>query len=89
MPLINKLKWRTLYSFKAVIGSFDDKHLSIMNLPSYTNKLSYSKPYMEASVGIENIFKFIRIDAIWRLSYLTTTEDNTNFGVKFTFTGDF
>jgi len=26
-------------------------------------------PYMEASVGIENIFKILRIDYVWRLSY--------------------
>jgi hypothetical protein len=88
VPLIKKLKWRTIYTFKAVIGSFDDKHLSVMNLPTYTNQLSYTKPYMEASVGVENIFKFIRIDAIWRLSYLNTSEDRKP-GVKFTFTGDF
>ncbi len=25
---------------------------------------------MEAGAGIENIFKFFRIDAFWRLSYL-------------------
>lgn len=27
------------------------------------------KPYMEASFGIENIFKFFRIDCVWRLNY--------------------
>lgn len=26
-------------------------------------------PYMEASAGIENIFKFLRIDYVWRLNY--------------------
>lgn len=88
VPLIKKLKWRTVYAFKAVVGSFDDKHLSVMNLPSYTNQLSFTKPYMEASVGVENIFKFIRIDAVWRLSYLNAS-DVRKFGVKFTFTGDF
>jgi len=88
VPLIKKLKWRTVYNFKAVIGAFDSKHLAIMNLPSYTSQLSLTKPYMEAGVGVENIFKFIRIDAIWRLSYLNAV-DVRKFGVKFTFTGDF
>lgn len=27
-------------------------------------------PYMEASIGIENIFKAVRIDYVWRLNYL-------------------
>ena len=26
-------------------------------------------PYMEASVGIENIFKVMRIDYVWRMTY--------------------
>lgn len=26
-------------------------------------------PYMEASIGIENIFKFLRLDYVWRLNY--------------------
>ena len=24
---------------------------------------------MEASVGVENIFKFLRVDYVWRLNY--------------------
>jgi len=88
VPLIRKLKWRTVYNFKAVIGTFNQKHLTEMLLPTYTNQLLFTKPYMEVGVGIENIFKFIRIDAIWRLSYLDTPNAQ-KFGVKFTFTGDF
>jgi len=62
--------------------------LKQMVLPEYTYQLSFLKPYAEASIGVENILKFIRIDAIWRLSYLNHA-DITKFGVKFTFTGDF
>jgi hypothetical protein len=29
-----------------------------------------STPYIEGSVGVENIFKFIRVDAVKRFSYL-------------------
>jgi hypothetical protein len=28
-------------------------------------------PYVEINAGIENIFRFIRIDALWRLNYLS------------------
>lgn len=34
------------------------------------NALSYEKPYIELSYGIENIFKFIRVDLVHRLNYL-------------------
>jgi hypothetical protein len=41
------------------------------------------KPYIELGYGVENIFKFLRIDFVHRLSYL----DNVNarrFGILFT-----
>ena len=46
------------------------------------------KPYVEASVGIGNIFKFFRIDLIRRMSYL----DNPNvpeYGIRGRFKFDF
>jgi hypothetical protein len=88
IPLVRKLKLRTIYTVKAVVGDFDARHLTKMNLPNNTNKLSYTKPYVEVNVGVDNIFKYIRIDAIWRLTYLDS-EDASNFGVKFMFTGNF
>lgn len=42
-----------------------------------------STPYMEASVGIENILKFLRIDYVWRLSYLNHA-DIQKSGVRMT-----
>ncbi|MFK8044520.1 MAG: DUF5686 family protein [Crocinitomicaceae bacterium] len=88
VPLVRKLKLRAVYGGKAVIGYIASKHRAEMILPAYTYQLSFSKPYAEASVGIENIFKFLRIDAIWRLTYLNHP-DITKFGIKFTYTGDF
>ncbi len=88
IPLLNKLELRSIYGFKGVIGDFNDKHLAAMILPLNTQKLSLVKPYMEFNLGIENIFQFIRIDAIWRLTYLDTP-DISKFGVKFLFSLDF
>jgi len=36
---------------------------------------------MECSLGIENIFKILRLDAIWRLTY-READNVRNFGVK-------
>jgi len=44
---------------------------------------SLNKPYYEASARIEYIFKFIRVDAMWRFSYLTH-EAVQKFGVSAT-----
>jgi hypothetical protein len=39
------------------------------------------RPYMEAGVGIENIFKVLRIDAVWRLTHLNHPEI-AKFGIR-------
>jgi len=88
IPLVRRLKWRLIYGTKAVVGNINSKHNSEMILPDYTYQLSFTKPYVETSIGLENILKFMRIDAIWRLSY-NHHPDIQKFGVKFTFTGDF
>ncbi|MEX1000479.1 MAG: DUF5686 family protein [Crocinitomicaceae bacterium] len=91
IPLIKKLKWRLVYHAKMVIGRYNNKHNAELLLPTYSNKLTY--PYYEAGIGLENIFKFIRVDAVWRLSYRDHLKDNgetvNNFGVLFTFYSDF
>lgn len=45
-------------------------------------------PYVEASVGIENIFNFIRVDALWRANYLDN-RDAQRFSVRVTLNFDF
>jgi len=79
IPIFRKLKWREVISGKGLIGSLNKKNLSVMDFPlGLTN---VSKPYVELGAGIENIFKVIRIDAMWRLSYL----DHPNierFGIR-------
>ena len=46
------------------------KHPSegLFRFPAGTRTMGRT-PYMEASVGIENIFKFLRIDYVWRITY--------------------
>lgn len=83
IPLMRKLKWRTVASFKAVYGTLTDKNRQANKLnlfdperqDGYTGfRAPDKKPFMEAGVGIENIFKVLRIDAIWRLDYLDNPE---------------
>ena len=68
IPLMRRLKWREQVQIRGVVGGVSPKNITYAGLPegSYT----LSKPYFEAGAGIENIFKIIRVDAIWRLSYL-------------------
>ena len=68
IPLFRKLKWREVVSAKGVIGSFSDANENALLLPENTYTLR--EPFGEAAFGIENIFKFLRLDMLYRLSYL-------------------
>jgi hypothetical protein len=69
IPLFRKLKWREVLGFKATVGALDERNRREMELLDFMNDLS-NGPFMEASFGIENILKVLRVDAVRRLSYL-------------------
>ena len=68
VPLFRKLKWREVVAAKGLVGRVSQRNKEAMIFPD--NLRGLKEPYMEASVGIENIFKLFRVDAMWRLSYL-------------------
>ncbi len=86
VPLMRKLKWREVAQVKGVIGNVTKRNLEYSSLPPGT--FTTGKPYFEAGLGIENIFRFIRVDAIWRLSYYDHP-DITKFGVMVSMQFDF
>jgi hypothetical protein len=91
IPLLRKLKWREVATFKAVYGTLSPRHLEIMDLPIYSRSLK-AKPYVECSVGVENIFKIIRVDLLWRLTYLDNTFegiDVSTLALRFNLSFDF
>ncbi|NQX93246.1 MAG: hypothetical protein HRT74_14185, partial [Flavobacteriales bacterium] len=79
IPLLRKLKWREVVSIKGVVGNYNEENDDILARPENTYLLT--RPFAEAALGVENIFKILRIDGLWRLSYL----DNPNivkFGIR-------
>lgn len=85
IPLLNKLKLREIISFKAIYGGLRDENnpektnTGIYKMPTYENGMqrTYSlnkEPYMEGSVGLGNIFKFLRVDLVKRFNYLNNPE---------------
>jgi hypothetical protein len=76
VPLFRKLKWREVVAAKGLIGRVSDRNMNAMIFPDGLRELTI--PYGEASVGIENILKLFRIDAMWRLSYLETPDGVQN-----------
>jgi hypothetical protein len=80
VPYLRKLKLREIASVKILYGQVSPQNrptedsglLRFPTLPDGT-PLTYTlenKPYIEASLGIGNIFKFLRVDFVRRFNYL-------------------
>ncbi len=83
IPLLKRLKWREVATFKGVWGTVNEKNRDVLIFPSTLSDLNKA-PYMETSIGVENIFKIFRIDFFWRLNYLFPNPSD-NFGIRFGF----
>lgn len=90
IPLVKKLKWREVFTFRGLWGNLTDKNNPLLAsskeglylFPEGSFQMGKA-PYMEAGVGIENIFKFLRIDYVWRLNY-RNNPDIQKSGIRMT-----
>ena len=78
IPLIRKLNWREVISFRGMFGHLTSKNRpdplntgELFKFPYENDEYHYlgTMPYMEIGIGIENIFKVLRIDYVRRLTY--------------------
>jgi hypothetical protein len=67
MPLIKHLGLREVLSVKAMVGQVSDKHKQLLDFPVSISPYN-TDPYSEVGFGVENILRFFRIDAVWRMS---------------------
>ncbi len=98
VPLLKKLKWREVVTAKVLWGGLDarnrpspDNGLLLFPVDADGNNITYTldkQPYVEASVGIANIFKFVRIDLVRRLTY-TQNPGISKLGVRMRFKLEF
>ncbi|GAB4380541.1 MAG: DUF5686 family protein [Salibacteraceae bacterium] len=86
VPLLRKLKLREVATLRAAIGELSKDHAGELVFPATLSTLN--RPYIEAGVGIENILKIFRVDALWRLTYLNRP-NVVPFGIRTTFQFDF
>lgn len=89
IPLLNKLKWRLLATSNVIVGGMRPSNRNLISQfsPSGAEALpagyfKNNKPYIELGYGVENIFKFLRVDFIHRVSYLEN-KDARKFGILF------
>ncbi len=91
IPLFKRLKLREVITFKSIYGRLTNGNNPTDNpgliqftrneegeLETFTLK---DKPYIEASVGVTNIFKVLRIDMVKRFTYLDNPNLPRMFGV--------
>jgi hypothetical protein len=85
VPALKKAQLREVISARAVAGNLSSNTRDELLLPSGLSDVS--EPYVECSAGLENIFKVVRIDYIWRLTHKSMfQEDNWSIKAKFYFT---
>ncbi len=75
IPLLKKLRLREVFTLRGMWGHLSDKNnpeknhqLFLFPTISNTSKMT-GTPYLEAAVGLDNIFKILRVDYVWRLTY--------------------
>jgi hypothetical protein len=92
IPLMRRLKWRLVGTSNIILGGMNSQNKSLIaDKPDEDGRtvgfLSRGEPYIELGYGVENIFKFFRVDLIHRLTYLDKTDnpDVRKFGVLFSF----
>jgi len=88
IPLIKRLKWREVLSAKILYGGLRAENNPAQNKDLYRFPAAVyalgNTPYVEAGVGIANIFKVFRVDVIRRFNYLDNPNVRT-YAIKFSF----
>ncbi len=91
VPGVRRLKLREVFSFRGVWGHLSAKNdpacnPAMLRFPDGAAARAMDKgPYMEASVGLDNIFKCLRLDYVWRLNYLDVPYEIDRHGLRVSF----
>ncbi len=90
VPFLRKVKARQFWNLKAVSGnmSLANRTYNKIDFGEYQLRTLRGKTYVELGTGFDNIFKFFRIDFVWRFAPYTnkpagvsTIQPIQNFGV--------
>lgn len=80
--LLPKLRWRQFWTAKALTGRLSDANKALNFKQGHTFQSLDGKTYLELGTGVDNIFRLLRIDFVWRvLPGSVTRVNDKNFGV--------
>ncbi len=80
IPGVRALNWRLVATGNLLYGKLSDRNRR-QNIAEKDLPGPGTTPYIEVGYGIENIFKFVRVDFIHRLTY-RDTPGVTKFGIR-------
>jgi hypothetical protein len=90
IPLLQKLNWRLLGTANVIMGGMRQSNRDLISALSpdgletlRAGSFINGKPYVELGYGVENIFRFFRVDFVHRMTYLDN-EGARRFGVLVT-----
>ncbi len=82
IPLTRKLKFRQFWTAKALWGALNEENKALNFVGDYPFRTLDGKSYIELGTGIDNIFKVVRIDCIWRMPQPSIyTSAKSQFGI--------
>jgi hypothetical protein len=84
--ITRKLKWRQFYNVKLLWGHLSPENALYNNNADYQFKSLDGRTYMELGTGVDNIFRFCRVDFIW---HVLPTGQNLSYRQQFGVFGSF
>ncbi len=89
IPGIKKLGLREIVGFRGLWGNLNRSNTpgendpSLFIFPDDAGIVKMDKgPYMEISAGLDNVFRILRLEYVWRLSYLNVPYEIDRHGLR-------
>jgi hypothetical protein len=86
VPLFRHLRLREIVGVNVILSQvYGDKNKNNLELntnPNFFQQMTIGKPYAEFYYSVDNIFRFFRVTAVHRLTYLNHHDIPSLFGIK-------
>ena len=85
IPLIKELNLREVVTVRSAWGTISEQNRNGAPFQLMEGLKSLETPYVEAGVGIANIFHLLRVDCFWKLTHRNGRDFGVNIGLDLDF----
>ena len=85
IPLIKELNLREVVTVRGAWGTISERNRSGAPFLLMPGLNSLETPYVEAGVGVANIFRLLRVDCFWKLTHRNGRDFGVNIGLDLDF----